>query len=190
MQGWKKVLLASFGFGAGAAVAAASIIGFVSWYSTRPTPPKPWNRTAIRATEPPTFSTAGEDSHLKFAFTLLNNTEHDYEVDKDRGGMKVMLRYKDDDSLRGPFEPDAIKVAYPIFIPTRQKVDVFVEVLVMRLKQESGENDEAYHERLRTYLNTQWDSLKEFVFFDDVNRYEIGLPRWLDKPKEPAPTRR
>ena len=42
-----------------------------------------------------------------------------------------------------------------------------------------------YHERIRTYCEEHFGSVQKFVLFDDLNHYQINLPRWRDAANVP-----
>jgi hypothetical protein len=52
-------------------------------------------------------------------------------------------------------------------------------------KQLASESEEAYHERIRKFLNDYYPTLKGFAVFDETNRFQIDLPTWSrTKPKD------
>jgi hypothetical protein len=180
----KRLLLRSAAFGAGFAVTLCLIGGGLVWYSARTKPPTPWNTTALLAKEPPSFDVSQDGRDIEFTYSVENTTETDYQTESD-SQIRMMLRLKN-----GAFSrplPGVAPLELPIFIPAKQK-----GVLTLRLSsstipgREASESDAQYHERLRAYCERGIGDVGEFVLFDDVNRYQINLPRWLSEPrKEP-----
>ena len=83
METWRKIFLRAAGFGAGAIVTAAVIIGAIVRWPRRPEKSKPWNTSAITASFD-SIDTEGDTNTMVFVYTLQNNTDVDYQVQDDR----------------------------------------------------------------------------------------------------------
>jgi hypothetical protein len=82
MAPWKRILLKSVGVGIGIGVGLGISVAIVAWYTSRPTPQKPWDSNAITATFEHA-DTRGEDHHIRFLYTLENHTDTDYKIEAD-----------------------------------------------------------------------------------------------------------
>jgi hypothetical protein len=90
------------GFGAGFAIVVCAAVGTWIWYDSKPKPPKPWNSSALKATDPPFFSAfsvvgktgSPDTSSVKFGYTIQNNTDSDYEMEKG-DQLKVLVKLGD-----------------------------------------------------------------------------------------------
>jgi hypothetical protein len=75
-----------------------------------------------------------------------------------------------------------------VFIPAKQKGDLTFSLTLSGVPvRQPGEADKEYHERLRGYIEEHLASVSGFVVFDDINHYEINLPRWLSKQPTETP---
>ena len=185
MPSWKRFLLRSAGFGAGFALALCIIVGGFAWYNERPKLPKAWNRNAITAAGAPGFGIRSDHKYIELSYSLLNTTKTDYKIDSDTG-IKLMLE-STDGAFSHPQSKESVPVRLPIFIPAEQKGTFTLSLLSPDVPQRNNsETDEEYHERLRAYLDHKGNLVASFVVFDEANRYQIDLPRWLSKrpPKE------
>jgi hypothetical protein len=187
---WKRILLKSMGFGAGFAIVVCVAVGTWIWYDSKPKPPKPWNSSALKATDPPYFSSfavAGkngspEKSSIKFTYSILNNTDTDYEMNKG-DELKLLLKLGDTVSQPAPF----LTLDFPIFIPSKQKGTLTVSIATNSVPDKAKDDtDEQYHEHLRTYIEKELprDRVSGFVIYDESNKYKVDLPRNL--PSKPA----
>jgi hypothetical protein len=177
-----KIAAAAAGITLALCLAAASAF----WYVSRPKPPKPWNEKALLATEPPSFGPdTSEGYKFYFTYTAKNDTDTDYSINEP-SELRIEARLGDG-SLTNPLNADHIHVRTPVFIPARQLGSVTLRFKMLEPPaQQQSENDDAYHERLRLFLNDKFDNVKEFVLFDQARRYQITLPRWAaTKPPEP-----
>lgn len=184
---WKRVAIIGLFCGAGFALMAGLILGGVVWYTSRPTPPKPWNTTVIVAKETPDFDVTDGGTKVEFRYTLENASDSDYRIDS-ISGIELLARHKDG-ILSQPL-PDADKLlSLPVFVPARQKARIRLSFAFAGIPtRNSGESDATFDQRIRTYLEQRYGFLGGFVIFDSTNRYEIDLPKWLpDAPKEKTP---
>ena len=93
-----------------------------------------------------------------------------------------MLRSKEQTFSSALPKEDA-SVAIPVFIPAKQKGMFVLWVTPPGIPmRDSGESSENYHERLRTSVEEHLNGVASFTVFDDNNRYQINLPRWMSKP--------
>jgi hypothetical protein len=184
---WKRLAIISLFCGAGFALMSGLILGGVVWYTSRPTPPKPWNATVIASKGPPGFSVSSDGSKVDFSYTVENRTKEDYHI-RSSDEIQVMLR-TNDGTLSEPLSEKETSISLPIFIPPQQKAFLDFSVSLANIPQRNtAEPDQQFHERVRTYLNQYGQSVSGFVIFDSTNRYQIELPKWLaEAPKGNAP---
>lgn len=187
LSGWKKLALISLCGGAGFALMLSLIVCTVLWYSSRPKPPAPWNTSSIVVADGPTFSTSDDGKQIYFRYTVENKTNTDYEAP----APKLVAKLKDG-SISRPLPEDVATLQDPIWIPARQKANLTVILKTSSravpipqgarigepTRAQTPETDEAYHERLRQYLEETYTGLAGFVLYDQAARYQIGLPQW------------
>lgn len=182
---WKRLALISLFGGFGFAMGLVAVLGAIVWYNGRPKPPKPWSTSAIVANGAPRFSALnGEKKGVELTYAVANRTESDYRIESN-SPVSILIRTKDG-VLSPPFSDGSLTVTNPVFVPSGQKGSLALSVLLPDVPEsKTGESDVQYHERLRDYLEHHAEAVASFVIFDDSNKYEIDLPRWLpQKPKE------
>jgi len=180
----KRLLLQSAAFGAGFAVILCLALGGFFWYSNRPEPPKAWDVNALVAAGPPGFNVTDDGKHIQFKFQLENKTDTDYSVESG-DHLKVTVKLKNG-AFAPPYPSLAKLVDMPIFVPAKQRALVLVKLPASDIPTRAAtETDAQYHERIRTYCEGHFENLQEFVIFDDLNHYQINLPRWRITSKEP-----
>ncbi len=178
---WKKLAIISVIGGVAFALTLAIIVALAGWYSTRPKPSKPWNINAIVAKGAPSFDSSDDGKRIELSYLLDNTTDSDYQLDSDNQ-IRVMLRSKEQ-TFSSPIPKEDASVTMPVFIPAKQKGMFVLWVTPPGIPmRDSGESPEAYHERLRAYLEQHLNGTASFAVFDDNNRFQINLPRWLSKP--------
>lgn len=181
-------LLIAASVGAGAVLMAAVVLGAVVWYRSRPKPPPapvPWNAAAIIGHEPPGFDvvTGMEKRLIRLSFIVENTTARDYEFK--RSSVKLMLKYKDG-SLEGPIDVLGGMLLRDAFVPANQRGQINLLMGAPEAPEKAaGRNEKDYHEQLRAYLNEHFSGLSGFVLYDDLNHFQINLPRWRSEPKKP-----
>lgn len=134
--------------------------------------PKPWNSTAITA------SYAGAqlreldsgNAALYLAFEVQNHTDSDYQL-ADGPGALVMSRLRADGSLSSQ---QPVRLSYPTFLPARQRARVALEVPSSFAWP--ADNDSAYQDKLRDFVNQKLADVQAFVLFDQADRFEIEFP--------------
>jgi hypothetical protein len=180
----KTVLLKIAAAAAGITLALCIAAACVFWYETKPKPPKPWNTTALTASDPPSFVVYGQKLHIHFRYSVQNHTGNDYSLDK-RNQFRLVGRYADG-SLTAPLENEELSIEDTAFVPANQTGMIVLEVkAVLPLAQGTNQSDDAYHEQNRALLNTAMGGLEGFAIFDEENRYQINLPKWrADKPAD------
>lgn len=183
---WKRFALKWLSIGLGIGLIGVVAVGSLIWFKTRPTPPKPWNTTALIARTAPEFSVHDNGKKLRFRYAVQNTTERDYQLDS-KYEVKVLV--KTSDSLSQPLPDEAGQVGLPIFIPAKQTGTIILDLNIPGIPiQASNETDDEYHERVRAFCEKNLSGVKEFVLFDELNRYRVDFPRWLsERPKrDPA----
>jgi len=179
----KATLLKVAAAAAGVILTLCLIGASVLWYVSRPKPPRPWNDKALIVKEPPGFGPSSEDKTVYFSYSVQNDTAADYAVENVQ--QLRILAITLDDSLSSPIDEEHLVLRTPIFIPSHQKGTITVRLKVLDApEQNKSESDDAYHERLRQYLNDHIAGVRGFVLFDETNRYRINLPAWSSKKPE------
>src|SRR3990170_2069220 len=185
--GWKRTAIVSFyivSFYSGLAFVLAAILVGAYFYrqESRPTLPEPWNTSAFVAAAPPTY-VSNNGKSLELSYSVKNNTVLDYSQD-DESAKKLRLMIKDQDrELSPPFENKGLKLLYtPIFIPAGQTGALSLSIEDSDLPTPKDREVKAdYDERVRTYLETEYTRFTGFALYDDVNRYQINLPKWAEE---------
>jgi hypothetical protein len=182
----KKTILIAFAAGAGVAVVIAALAVGGYWYLSRPKPPKPWDTRAIVADGVPGFRPSEDGKKIRFMYSLENATGSDYRIDSG-SGIKSVAR-DDDNTLSQPMPAEVVSVEFPIFVPTKQKSTFVIAINFANVPQrKDSETDDEYHEILRAYCLDQMGGDRDLVLFDEVNRYEISLPKPAAQPPKKAP---
>lgn len=177
-EGWKRWLIKGAAWGASSALMLAAAAGGLLWYSSRPEPPKPWNKTAIKAA----FRgiSADEDvSTIDVDYTLENTTDRDYSIYSLGEAKMAMLL---DDSSLSEFNKYA-SFDVPLFVPAKHKI-----WLTLHLKQSSHQtlqrgatekDRESYRKAVAEFMTNDMAKLNGFVLLDESMRYEIDFrPGW------------
>jgi hypothetical protein len=151
VQAVKKWLLIGAGFGAGAVLMAALLVGGGAWYSSRK---KTWNVTAIHTSFSADVYTVDENCNvigMQIRYLVENKTSKDYTLPEhtfmilDSDGLST--------SVSGKY-----KLEHACFIPAGNKVKCSVIVPV------DYDTD---------------NSLTGFVIFDPSSRYKVEFPKPL-----------
>jgi hypothetical protein len=166
-EGWKKWFIRSAGFGAGAVLTVAVLIGVFVWWSNRPKPPKAWNTKAITASYDE-FTTWNTDKGIQaeFVYVLENKSDFDYKMPDT---VKIMSR-----STTGALDDVGQWVRFDNFIPARQKAKFSFTTQVGDIFDSTkarNDNNELVHT-----VGAWVSKINGFVIFDGDNRYEIELP--------------
>ncbi|HLJ77535.1 MAG TPA: hypothetical protein VKT75_08980 [Acidobacteriaceae bacterium] len=182
---WKKILLASAGFGAGFAILLTISALIAVWLAHRP---KPWNSTAITAKPNHlVVETAGEELHFRFRYALTNHTGGDYIVVGPENAA-LMKKIPEDSSLQrldGATWDDTLR------IPAGQSVNVIFDVPIKLADFNTSAadlngDDQSSDQMPAKYSQFVGSRLKEMnglVLIDYANRYRIDLPRDWDTAK-------
>jgi hypothetical protein len=147
-----KSLVINAGFGAGAVVMLALIVGGVIWYTSRP---RSWNATAIQASfSQEAYSVDGDSNVIgtNLDYTVNNTTANDYTI----SGTDTFMIVEPD--AMHPSASGKYKIGEPCFVPAGHKVKCSVSV--------DPEFDTSF-------------AIEGFVIFDKVNRYKIVFPKPL-----------
>lgn len=122
VHGWKKWLAVGFGFGAGATITVALIVGFIAWYSSRP---KPWNSRDLTATFSTPLYNLDDGFNIvgmELEYVIENKTMKDYTLSPDES-----FFLQDGGALRRSFT-GKYKIADQCFIPAKTKVKCEIAV--------------------------------------------------------------
>jgi hypothetical protein len=181
MSIWKNIFLRSAGFGAGIAVIVCLTAGGWIWYHSRPTSPKPWNSTAIKA-EFDRLDIEGEKSTFAFYYVLENTTNFDYRLSNgDTFQLRGMLANE-----KGLAESSATDstLELPTFLPPKLRARVIIHLPIPYTGQKQSPTDKSdvaglrsYRKALADFVNKNMGNLDGFTIFDEANRYEIQLPK-------------
>ena len=181
----KKLAVISLSAGAGFAITLTIVFGSFLWYDSRPRPQKPWNKSAIVAQSAPSFDASMNASRIRLEYYLVNKTDTDYQLTS-AGSFKLLAKQRGG-SLSTPIPAEEVSIILPVFIPAQQKavLDVIFEKLPEPYNVIASNSEAQEHERLRAYIERNFGGIDGFVIFDDLDRYEIDLPRWLaELPKK------
>jgi hypothetical protein len=178
----KRMVVSGLAGGVGFAVAIAIILGIVSWYQSRPKPPKPWDKAAVTATYD-SIDTEGQSgrwegqppNRLVFYYTLQNNTDSDYQF-SDLTNIVVMAKLKRQKSLSGQKGDKFLQPDSPVLIPAKQRIRFALHVgypyeYDKSLKAGASKKD------IEAYVNEKFSNLDGFALFDENNRYQIDFPK-------------
>ena len=165
MRGNKLPLL-----GFSVALALSTIIFFFVRIAT--TAPKPWNTSAITASYvgAQLRQVDSGNASLYLAYEVQNHTDSDYRL-ADGPAALVMTRLRADGSLSSQQQ---VRFSYPTFLPARQRARVALEI-----RSPFGwpvENDSAFQDKLRNFVNQRLEDAQAFVLFDQADRFEIEFP--------------
>jgi hypothetical protein len=184
---WKKFLIVDVGWGLGTAVGLAVILGGFLWYESRPKPPeppKPWNRSAIKA-EYDYVDTEGDKNNIVFYYTLENTTDFDFRLEDGKHvGMNAVLERQR--SLSAFTESESVD--YPISVPAKKRIRFPVHFGYPYPEKGKPNADlqerRKYRAGLENYISTEMGNLDDFDLLDETNRYEIVLPGGWKKAKQ------
>ena len=181
----KTVLLKIAAAAAGITLALCIAIGSLWWYESRPKPPKPWNVSALVASDTPGFGVnSGKEPSISLHYSVRNMTAFDYSIERPESLRVTVLA--EDDTLSQPLEGNFIVVNGPIFIPAHQTGSISLTLEgIIPVAQTAAQSNDEYHEQVRQLLNEAIKGTKEFEVFDEVNHYQIKLRRWA-ATKPPA----
>ena len=107
---------------------------------------------------------------LYLAYEVQNHTDSDYRL-ADGPQALVMTRLRADGSLSSQQQ---VKLSYPTFLPARQRARVALEILSPL--GWPGENDSAFQDKLRDFVNQRLAEAQSFVLFDQSDRFQIEFP--------------
>jgi hypothetical protein len=115
--------------------------------------PQPWNAKALTASyDGIAFSENGHHSISSvYVYIIENETDQDYRVET-KEGIWLTAKLAQPQSL-APFD-NSVKIQYPMFIPSKQRLRVDIEI--------------EYPDR---------KNLDGFVLFDTNKRYQINFPK-------------
>lgn len=180
----RKWLCIGAGFGAGAVLMAALLLGGIAWYSSRP---KPWNSDAIKARYASLELTTGLDNlPVMFGYDLENKTATNYTVG-DGSGLVVMATLAQGDILSEAFgqspASSSVSVSGPPFIPPKGVGRITVRV-VYDYPSEFTHNDKSNMDKVAKYVGRRLEEISGYALFDKSNDYRIDLPSgWQKIPK-------
>ena len=100
LDSWKRLVIFGASFGVALAVALAAIVAAISWYSSRPVPPKPWNSKAIIATFDYPDVEGDNPKTIVLNYILENTTEADYRIPR-KNQLEINARLTRENSLSG-----------------------------------------------------------------------------------------
>src|SRR5215469_17021809 len=134
--------------------------------------PRPWNSTAITASYvgAQLRQLDSGNSALFLAYEVQNHTDTDYQL-ADGPSALVMSRLRTDGSLSSQ---QPVRLSYPTFLPARQRARVALEVPAPF--NWPGENDPAFQDKLRNFVNQKLSEVQAFVLFDQPDRFDIEFP--------------
>jgi hypothetical protein len=179
---WKRIALRSFFGGVGMAVALAAIVGGWLWYESRPKPPKPWNRAAIKA-EYESADTEGSNNTIVVYYVLENTTDFDYQIE-DGSSVSLDAQLDKDHSLSN--DVNILSVTYPVVVLAKKRMRFAIHVNYPCTDKEkpNADRDEMkrHTEAVEAFMTKEFANLDGFDLLDETSRYEILLPGgWRSK---------
>jgi hypothetical protein len=151
---------------------ALALTAVILYASSSRTASQPWNSTAITATYvgAQLRQTDSGNAALYLAYEVQNHTDSDYRL-ADGPQALVMTRLRADSSLSSQQQ---VRLSYPTFLPARQRARVALEILAPL--GWPAENDAAYQDKLRDFVNQRLVDAQSFVLFDQTDRFQIEFP--------------
>src|SRR5690242_5462200 len=133
---------------------------------------KPWNSSAITANYvgAQLRELDSGNAALYLAYEVQNHTDSDYQL-ADGPAAVVMSRLRADASLSSQQQ---VRLSYPTFLPARQRARVALEI--PSTFGWPSDNDSAYQDKLRDFVNQKLGDVQAFVLFDQADRFEIEFP--------------
>jgi hypothetical protein len=133
---------------------------------------KPWNSSAITAAYVGTQLRQLDSGNaaLYLAYEVQNHTDSDYRL-ADGPQALVMTRLRADSSLSSQQQ---VRLSYPTFLPARQRARVALEILTPF--GWPADNDAAFQDKLRDFVNQRLADAQSFVLFDQADRFQIEFP--------------
>lgn len=164
-------MLRAAGFGAGAVLTAAFILGILAWWSGRPAKPKPLNAHAITATFSGMEIRVRDDAfYLTVIYGLHNNTDQDYRLPPT--GMFMIV----DPENKGLNMVDGAKWDSSGMIPPGQTVNVKFDIPYQLSEYNRSTADLVPFDKETEFANNRTKETNGFRFFDNTQRYEIDFP--------------
>ncbi len=191
METWRKIFLRAAGFGAGAIVTAAVIIGAIVRWPRRPEKSKPWNTSAITASFD-SIDTEGDTNTMVFVYTLQNNTDVDYQVQDDRF---IHIGATLQRSKSFSFETsEFLRTDYPIYVPAKNRVRFKIHVKYpYSIREDMAASDDVRHDwqtSICKFVDDNLSNLSGFVLMDDNSRFQVNMPNaWTTRSKESLRTK-
>jgi len=178
MSELKRWLIKSVGFGSGFALMLAILAGLCFWYISRPKPPKPWNRSAIKASY---YRAESQDNGVDFQYVLENTTTEDLRLtEADRPD--VAVKTADTNSLFG-FDSENVKLLLPVYVPAKHRTRVEIKISGYRLDatdpgvNATKEERDNYHKEVAEQIALKTPNLEGFEVFINSGRLEIDMPK-------------
>jgi hypothetical protein len=136
------------------------------------TAPRPWNPNAITASYVGVQLRQLDSGNaaLYLAYEVTNHTDSDYRL-ADGPAALVISRLRADGSLSSQQQ---VRLSYPTFLPARQRARVALEVPAPF--NWPDDNDGAFQDKLRDFINQKLMDVQSFVLFDQADRFEIEFP--------------
>jgi hypothetical protein len=185
---WKRLFIKGAGFGVGFALMLAILAGVGIWYWNRPKPPKPWNKQAIKA-EFNYPQTEGDNNDIVFIYTLVNDTDFDYEL-RNMDSIKIAAKLNKEDSISMTNDREYLRPDEYVFVPAHQRArfGIHLNYPYPQKEKSNATSDETHDFRttLSKYVLSEMTNLEGFVIFDEGHRYEITFPGgWKQRANEP-----
>lgn len=151
---------------------ALVLTAIVLYFRSSGTSPKPWNSSAITASYVGVQLRQLDSGNaaLYLAYEVQNHTDSDYRL-ADGPEALVMTRLRADGSLSSQQQ---VRLSYPTFLPARQRARVALEI--QSPLGWPAENDPAFQDRLRDFVNQRLVDAQSFVLFDQADRFQIEFP--------------
>ena len=182
MYTWKKVFIRSAGFGFGAIMAIALIVGLWLWYNSRPKPVKPWDSQAITSCFSDLQVSVGDRIIAEFRYSLESSLDHDYVLPSDDESAFIVLP-----DGKGLAKKENLEWPKGAILPAHQKISITFKIpfdyndfYPRKHRDDLG--------KLNAFMKRRLKEIEGFVILDRKRRYEIKFPKgwepWGQKDKK------
>ena len=176
MTTWQRIFIRAAGFGVGCVVTIIIAIALWSYFSSRPTKPKPWNESAILAEFSEITVNTGDKIVAHFRYLVENTTEYDYSLPSDGEAAFIKLP-----ETKGLTKDHDIAWDVGTFVPTGQKVAINFRLTYDYSEYSFPKSDIDNIEKFSKFMNRRLSEVDGFVILDKENRYQIDFHRgWKD----------
>ncbi len=176
MPKWKRLLLVGAGFGAGFALLGAVLFGLVAWWSSRPAKTRPWNTTALQASDTEVrFSSGTDEAFIILACRVKNNSGDDYSIPQKPDG-RLMVVTEDNGVLEE--RPEAFW-SNDVTIPAGTTVNVPFTFPFKLVNYDLTAAQSSNMTIMGKWVDERLSHIRGLKFYDSAHKYELDCPdKW------------